>query len=61
MSLPDIDDYIARVELMAGEVEGLAADTPVRPVDKVGIIGAGTMGLLRSGTHQEFARSQGDL
>jgi 3-hydroxyacyl-CoA dehydrogenase len=44
MSLPDVDDYIAKAELLAGEVEGLPADTATREVATVGVIGAGTMG-----------------
>ncbi len=44
MSLPDVDDYIAKAELIAGDVEGLPADTATRDVATVGVIGAGTMG-----------------
>ena len=44
MSLPDVDDYIARAELLAGDVKGLPADTSTRDIATVGVIGAGTMG-----------------
>ena len=44
MPLPDVDDYTARAEHDAGRVDGLPATTSTRPVDSVGIIGAGTMG-----------------
>ena len=54
MSLPDVDDYIARAELLAGEVEGLSAETAARDVAKVGVIGAGTMG---GGISMNFANA----
>ena len=44
MSLPDVDDYTQRAENEASQIEGIAADTPLRPVRSVGVIGAGTMG-----------------
>ena len=37
-------DYVREAERAAAEVIGLPADTPLRPVRKVGVIGAGTMG-----------------
>ena len=54
MSLPDVDDYIARAELLAGEVDGLSADTPTREIRSVGVIGAGTMG---GGISMNFANA----
>jgi len=54
MSLPDVDDYIARAELLAGEVDGLSADTPIREIRSVGVIGAGTMG---GGISMNFANA----
>lgn len=54
MSLPDVDDYIARAELMAGEVDGLPADTTTRDIRSVGVIGAGTMG---GGISMNFANA----
>ena len=36
--------HVFAAERAAGKIEGLAPDTPVRPVSQVGIIGAGTMG-----------------
>ncbi len=39
-----VADYIAAATKKAWVVEGLPADTPLKPVKKVGIIGAGTMG-----------------
>lgn len=36
--------HIAAAERRAAEVEGLGADVPTRPIAKVGVIGAGTMG-----------------
>ena len=43
-STDEISAYIAASAKSAWEVKGLAADTPVKPVVKVGVIGAGTMG-----------------
>ena len=54
MSLPDVDDYIARAEMMAAEIEGPAAGTPTREIKSVGIIGAGTMG---GGISMNFANA----
>ena len=54
MSLPDVDDYIARAELMSGEVDGLPAGTTTRDVRSVGVIGAGTMG---GGISMNFANA----
>lgn len=39
-----VAEYIAAATKKAWVVEGLPADTPLKPVKKVGIIGAGTMG-----------------
>jgi 3-hydroxyacyl-CoA dehydrogenase len=36
--------HVFAAERAVGKVDGLPADTPVRRIDKVGIIGAGTMG-----------------
>lgn len=36
--------HIAEAEQRAAEVEGLAADVVARPVNRVGVVGAGTMG-----------------
>lgn len=44
MVLPDVDDYIATAETMAGEIEGLRPDAAIREIKRVGVIGAGTMG-----------------
>ncbi len=54
MSLPDVDDYIARSESDAVIIEGLPADIPVRDIKTVGIIGAGTMG---GGISMNFANA----
>ena len=40
----EIGTYIAQAGALAWEVPGLDADTPMRPIKSVGIIGAGTMG-----------------
>ncbi|MDZ4760225.1 MAG: 3-hydroxyacyl-CoA dehydrogenase NAD-binding domain-containing protein [Alphaproteobacteria bacterium] len=40
----EISTYIAAAAKKAWEVEGLPAGTPVKPIAKVGVIGAGTMG-----------------
>ncbi len=40
----DIGDYIAEAGKLAWEVPGLPDDTPLREINSVGIIGAGTMG-----------------
>lgn len=40
----EISDYIATSGRRAWEVPGIGPETPRRPVDKVGVIGAGTMG-----------------
>ncbi|GHD36247.1 3-hydroxyacyl-CoA dehydrogenase [Parahalioglobus pacificus] len=55
MSLPDVDDYIARAEMMAAEIECLPAGTPTRAISSVGIIGAGTMG---GGISMNFANAE---
>ena len=39
-----VAEYIAAATKKAWVVEGLPADTPLKPIKKVGIIGAGTMG-----------------
>ena len=39
-----VAEYIGAATKKAWEVEGLPADTPIKPIGKVGIIGAGTMG-----------------
>lgn len=36
--------HIAAAEAKAAEVEGIGPDVPTRPIQKVGVIGAGTMG-----------------
>ena len=36
--------HIAAAEAKAAEVEGIGANVPTRPIHKVGVIGAGTMG-----------------
>ena len=36
--------HVFAAERAAGKIPGIAADTPVRPIDSVGVIGAGTMG-----------------
>jgi 3-hydroxyacyl-CoA dehydrogenase len=54
MSLPDVDDYIEKIELNAVRVDGLAADIATREIKSVGIIGAGTMG---GGISMNFANA----
>lgn len=41
---PTVADYIARAESQARTVADIASDTPLIPIARVGIIGAGTMG-----------------
>ena len=36
--------YVFFAERQAAKIADIAADTPTRPIDKVGVIGAGTMG-----------------
>ena len=43
-SLTDVESYVARATREAAVVEGLDPATPLRPIRRVGIIGAGTMG-----------------
>jgi len=43
-STEEISAYIAASTKKAWEVQGLPAGTPVKPIAKVGVIGAGTMG-----------------
>ncbi len=49
--------HVFAAERAAGKIPGVAADTPLRKIDKVGVIGAGTMGggiamaLLNGGLH----------
>ena len=40
----EITAYIAKATKAAWEVTGLPAGTPIKPIAKVGVIGAGTMG-----------------
>ncbi len=40
----DVADYVGRASTQAWEVPGLPTDTALRPITKVGVIGAGTMG-----------------
>lgn len=42
--LPDIQNYLAQSAAAAWQVPGLPANTPLRPVRRIGVIGAGTMG-----------------
>jgi len=42
--LTDVAAYVAEASRKAWEVPGLPADLPLRPINRVGIIGAGTMG-----------------
>ncbi len=58
MPQPNVDDYIAKAELMAGEIDGLSANANTRPVNSVGIIGAGTMG---GGISMNFANAGIDV
>ena len=41
---PDVASYVARAEALAWQVDDVASETPTIPVERVGIIGAGTMG-----------------
>ncbi|WP_448582960.1 3-hydroxyacyl-CoA dehydrogenase family protein [Thermaurantiacus sp.] len=36
--------HIAEAEVKAREVDGIGPDVPTRPIDRVGVVGAGTMG-----------------
>jgi 3-hydroxyacyl-CoA dehydrogenase len=44
MSLPAANDYITRIQSRVSRVEGLDPSTAVRKIERVGVIGAGTMG-----------------
>ncbi len=44
MTTGDAAAYLDRAQRLAGEVADLGRDTPIRPIERVGIIGAGTMG-----------------
>lgn len=36
--------HLFKAERVAGRIAGVACETPVRPIDRVGIVGSGTMG-----------------
>jgi 3-hydroxyacyl-CoA dehydrogenase len=42
--MQDVTDYMSQANKLAWEIEGLADATPMRDIQKVGVIGGGTMG-----------------
>ncbi|MFN5901914.1 MAG: 3-hydroxyacyl-CoA dehydrogenase NAD-binding domain-containing protein, partial [Novosphingobium sp.] len=43
-ALPGAKDHIATALALCAKIDDLPADTPLIPINKVGVIGAGTMG-----------------